>query len=250
MSDPISMPWSAPVFPAPPHSWKGVDVAAFTFVPDSDGLAEILPPGIEPAAGLGMITMLSYPPSEIIRPFKELVVLVPVEVDGVAGNYIPHIYVTTDEALIAGREIAGYPKLIAEIEWERDGDSFHFSAARWGTTFLEVDGQISGEAPPGMEEMQAEAASKPTFNYKIIPGPAGEIETEEITETYLEVKPTKVEIGTAKLTTTPAEGAPVAKVVPSSEGMLIVLKSDNVIPAGKVLKRITDRIAVPATAGA
>lgn len=245
MSQPISMPWSDPVFPAPPHSWEGVDVAVFTYTPNPEGLAAALPPGIEPGEGMGLITMLSYPQS-VVRPFKELVVLVPVTVEGEPGNYIPHIFVTTDEALIAGREIAGYPKLIADIEWERDGDAFHFSASRWGTEFLKCDGTVTGPAPEGMEQMQSEASARPTYNYKLIPGPAGEIEVEEITATHLEVVPTKVELGTAKLTTTPAEGASVSNIVPSSEGMLIVMKSNNTIPAGKVIRRITDRVASPA----
>lgn len=248
MSQPISMPWSAPVFAEPPHSWEGVDLAVFTYSPNTEGVAAVLPPGIEPGEGMGLITMLSYPHSQV-RPFKELVVLVPVTVDGAAGNYIPHIYVTTDEALIAGREIAGYPKLIADIEWEREGDNFHFSASRWGTEFLRCDGTVTGPAPDGMEQMQSEASTRPTYNYKLIPGPAGEIEVEEITSTNLEVVPTKVELGSAKLTTTPAEGAPVANIVPSSEGMLIVMKSNNAIPAGKVVKRISGRVEASAGVG-
>lgn len=248
MSQPISMPWSAPVFPKPPHSWEGVDVAVFTYTPNLDGLAAALPPGFEPAEGMGLITMLSYPDS-VVRPFKELVVLAPVTVDGVPGNYIPHIFVTTDEALIAGREIAGYPKLLADIEWERDGDNFHFSASRWGAEFLNCEGTVTGPAPEGMEQMQSEASSRPTYNYKLIPGPAGEIEVEEITSTNLEVVPTKVELGTAKLTTNPADGAMVSNIVPSSEGMLIVMKSNNVIPPGTVVKRISGRVETPAGVG-
>lgn len=242
MSQPISMPWSAPMFPPPPHSWKGVDVAVFPFTPDAAAAKRILPPGIEAGEGPGMITMLSYPQSDIIHPFKELVVMVPVVVDGTKGNYVPYIYVTTDEALIPGREIAGFPKKIADIAWERDGDSFRGSATRWGTAFLTLEGTIQGELPPEAAAAQSEAAQAPSINYKLIPGPAGEIEIEEITATHLDIVPQKVEMGMGSLRCSPSEDDPVSELVPDSDGPLIILKSDNTIPAGKVLKRIEGRV--------
>ena len=140
MAQPISMPWSAPVFPELPHRWKGVRMAAFPFAPRPGAVERILPPGMEPAEGMGLLTLLSYPQTDIIHPFEELVVMVPVRVDDTLGNYIPYIYVTTDEALIPGREIAGFPKKLAEVTWEREGDRFRGSATRWGKRILQVEG--------------------------------------------------------------------------------------------------------------
>jgi acetoacetate decarboxylase len=105
-------------------------MAAFPFAPRPGAVERILPPGMEPAEGMGLVTLLSYPQTDIIHPFKELVVMVPVRVDDTLGNYVPYIYVTTDEALIPGREIAGFPKKLAEVAWEREGDRFRGSATR------------------------------------------------------------------------------------------------------------------------
>lgn len=237
MSQPISMPWSSPMFVRPPHGWNGVRVAVFPFTPRSDVLRRILPPGIEPREGPGMITMLCYPPGAT-RPFNECVVLVPVRVGDVIGNYVPYIYVTTDEALIPGREIAGFPKKLADVRWERDGARLAASATRWGKTIVSLEGTVDAPVPPEMAAAQGEASRMPTINYKLIPGPAGEIEIEEITAVDLDLKPRVAELGRARLRCEASADDPVADLIPDSEGPLIVLLSDNTIPAGRVLQRI------------
>lgn len=238
MTQPISMPWSAPVFPRPPHRWQGVRMAVFPFTPRPGAVERILPPGMEPADGPGLITLLSYPQTEFAHPFKELVVLVPVRVDDTPGNYVPYIYVTTDEALIPGREIAGFPKKLAQVDWEREGDRVHGSVTRWGKTILTVEGTVQGPMPSEGGATRGPAAGAPAINYKLIPDPAGGIAIEEITKTQLEIVPREREVGRAQLRCEPSELDPVADLVPDTEGPMIVMTSDNTIPAGEVLKRI------------
>ncbi len=237
MTQPISMPWSAPVFAKPPHRWQGVRMVAFPFTPRPGAAERILPPGMERADGPGIITLLSYPQTENIHPYNELVVLVPVRVDGMAGNYVPYIYVTTDEALIAGREIAGFPKKIAQIEWDRVDGRIRGSVARWGKTIFTVEGTVQGPMP-GDGAARSPAAGAPTFNYKLIPDPAGNIEIEEITKTRFDVVPREQEVGQARLHCGPSDLDPLADLVPDTEGPMMVMTCDATIPAGEVLKRI------------
>lgn len=238
MTQPISMPWSAPVFGRPPHKWQGVRITAFPFTPRPGSVERVLPPGMESADGPGVVTLISYPPSATFESYNELVVLVPVQVDGTQGNYVPYIFVTTDEALIAGREIAGFPKKIAQITWEREGAHVRGSVTRRGRTILTVEGTVQGPMPseggPGRGP-----AGNPTINYKLIPDPAGGIEVEEITKTQLDVVPREQEVGQARLRLQPSEFDPVADLVPDTDGPMITMTSDVTIPAGEVLKRIT-----------
>jgi len=240
MAQPIAMPWSAPVFDRPPHKWEGVKLAAFPFTPRPGGVENILPPGMEPIAGPAMITLISYPPSATFEPYNELVVLVPVRVDGTAGNYVPYILVTTDEALIAGREIAGFPKKMAQIKWEREGATFRGSVHRRGTTILTVEGAVQGPMP-AEDGPDRGPGGNPTINYKLIPDPAGGVEIEEITKTQLQVVPNELEIGQARLRLQPSEFDPVADLVPDTEGPMILMTADVTIPPGEVLKRIERR---------
>ena len=151
---------------------------------------------------------------------------------------MPHIYVTTDEALIPGREIAGFPKLIADVRWERDGNHFQGSATRWGKKILSLEGTVDAPMPAEMAAAQGEAARRPAINYKLIPGPAGEIEIEEITAVDIDVQTRSAEIGRGRVHCEASADDPVAELVPDSEGPMIVLLSDNTIPAGRVLERI------------
>lgn len=245
MNDPVSMPWTAPVFPPPPHSWKGVRSVVMPFTPDPDQLSAVLPPVFEPGDGPGMFTMLSYDwgANTRIHPFKEAVVLVPVRCDGKEGNYVPFIYVTTDEALIPGREAAGWPKKLADITWEREGDHFSGSVTRWGETIIAIEGDI-GVEPGDTTQMGAllEVGGKPTFNYKLIPGPGDDIEVEEVTSTSLEVVPQSVEVGAAKVVASSSEDDPVATILPSIDGPFVAMVSDNTIPCGTVVRRIEGRV--------
>ncbi len=235
MTQPISMPWASPLFGALPHRWQGVQVAIFPFTPNPGAVKHILPPGMEAADGPGMVTFLSYPETEFQHPFKEAVVMVPVQVDDICGNYIPYIYVTTDEALIPGREIAGFPKKLAAVEWERDGDRVVGSVTRWGKRILSFEGSVEGPLPA----LDGDAPeTPPALNYKIIPGPAGEIEVEEITKVQIELIPRKQEIGQAQLRSEASDHDPISDLVPDAEGVMIVMLSDNTIPAGEVVKRI------------
>ena len=246
MAEPWSMPWSAPVFPQPPHSWQGVREVVLPFQPDPDAVAAMLPPPLEPAEGPGILTMLTYPwgAPQRIHPFNEAVVMVPVRLGDLVGNYVPYIYVTTDEALIAGREAAGWPKKIADITWERDGDRFTGSVTRWGTTIIEVTGDLS--APSASDDSLLGAlltgGQRPTLNYKLIPGPGLEVEIEEITSSQLEIVPSDVVVGTGTIRTASSEDDPVGALVPASAGPLVAMVSDNTIPLGEVVHRVDRRV--------
>lgn len=236
---PVSTPWTTPAFAPPPHRWEGVRTILFPFVVEPSVAAAVMPPGVELDDGPGTVVLLTYPATDFMHPFKECVVLLPARVDDVTGSYVPHIYVTTDEALIPGREIAGWPKLIADIRWERSGDHISASVTRFGETLLELAGDVSGAMPAEMLAAGADAANKPSFNYKLVPGPDGTtIEVEEITSTLLEIVTRGAELGTAKLKTHPSASNPLAALVGEAEGMMVVLASDNTIPAGDVLVRI------------
>jgi len=212
-------------------------MAVFPFTPRTGAVEKILPPGMRTVDGPGTITLIDYPPTHWQHAFKELVVLVPVQVDDTVGSYIPYIYVTTDEALIPGREIAGFPKLLADIVWERDGSRFRGSVTRWGVTFLSLEGEIQG---PVAETLAGGAAPAPppSLNYKLIPDPAGGIAIEQITRTQLEIVTREQELGHAKIRCQSSEFDAVAELVPDAEGPMIMLLSDNTIPAGEVLKEI------------
>lgn len=58
------------------------------------------------------------------------------------GWYCLHLPMTTESAVIGGRERFGENKKIADITFERDGDHVRASVSRYGITYLELNGEV------------------------------------------------------------------------------------------------------------
>jgi len=65
--------------------------------------------------------------------------------------YSPWMLVDDDVALIAGRELLGYPKKLGEITWTHDGDRIEATVHRRGAHVLSMQATLTGriaEPPP------------------------------------------------------------------------------------------------------
>jgi acetoacetate decarboxylase len=112
----FSMPAYAPLFPKPPYYYKNATLMVFKYVTDVS-VARMIPDTVEladrPTAGL---VFASYPSSNL-GPYDEVVLFVDVLFNGRPFQFAAFLYVTTDAAMAAGREMGGYPKKIARIEF-------------------------------------------------------------------------------------------------------------------------------------
>jgi hypothetical protein len=112
---------------------------------------------VTPGQGILYLAGLEYGESDI-GPYNEFSIMVPMTLDkpspmftGILRKapeepnvYIHHLPVTTDIAMASGIEFAGYPKFLATIEFEHEGD--------WVRCRLEEDGRhiltLSGRKLP------------------------------------------------------------------------------------------------------
>jgi len=112
----FSMPAYAPLFPKPPYFYKNATLMIFKYV-TNESAARMVPDVVEladpPTAGL---VFASYPSSNL-GPYDEVVLYLDVVFEGRPLQYAAFLYVTTDAAMAAGREMGGYPKKIARIEF-------------------------------------------------------------------------------------------------------------------------------------
>jgi acetoacetate decarboxylase len=112
-----SMPRDAPLYPGPPFEYQGATLLAFDYLTDPKTAVGLLPSvdGLElddkPRAGL---VFASYPRSTL-GPYEEVVLFLHATFRGDEVKYGAYLYVTTDIAMAAGREMAGFPKKIARI---------------------------------------------------------------------------------------------------------------------------------------
>jgi acetoacetate decarboxylase len=113
----FSMPVVAPLFPRPPYYYTNATLMTFEYETDGESAARMLPESVElsdpPTAGL---VFASYPWSNL-GPYEEVVQYLKVSFKSQSFKYGAFLYVTTDSAMAAGREMGGYPKKIGRIEF-------------------------------------------------------------------------------------------------------------------------------------
>ncbi|MGE5612727.1 MAG: acetoacetate decarboxylase family protein [Bacillota bacterium] len=63
------------------------------------------------------------------------------------GVHCPWLVADDDDALILGREVAGYPTKLATITWESDGEQVTAAAARRGSPLLSMNARIREQLP-------------------------------------------------------------------------------------------------------
>jgi acetoacetate decarboxylase len=68
--------------------------------------------------------------------------------DGVDGIYLVTMPMTTEQAVVPGRETYGEPKKIAAIDFTVDGDRVASKVARMGIPYLEVTGTLGASQGP------------------------------------------------------------------------------------------------------
>jgi len=118
----FSMPVDAPLYCKPPIYYKDVEAIAFSYETDDDAVLDILPEGLEiDSPAIAHLTFIKYPFSTL-GPYEEVILGVSCLWQGNPRSYIAHIVLNTDMPMAAGREIWGFPKKLADISFEKEGD--------------------------------------------------------------------------------------------------------------------------------
>jgi hypothetical protein len=107
-----------------------MDYVTVTFATDADKAAALIPQELElinipmmPGQSAANLVFAKYRECDL-GPYMEVIVSIPVLHEGQPYLYIPAIYVDNDAALIAGRELGGYPKKMAQITMRNYGNLF------------------------------------------------------------------------------------------------------------------------------
>jgi len=149
-----------------------------------EAIEKLLPPPLKPAAkSLVLAFIADYPSTNFSVPYKESALFVRASFEGQEGFYCLSMPVTNDMAMAGGREIWGYPKKLANIEIQREGDRLEGSTERHGIQFMKVKANLTGKIndSSATDELLSLGLnpegeySTVAFNYKFAPSPvAGE----------------------------------------------------------------------------
>ena len=163
-----SMPRQCGLYGPPPYIYHNMR-AIVAIVQCKPGVKEkYLPPEFKPIDyGFDTIFITEYPESNL-GPYNEALIMLYCSYKGNPGAYVFNIYVDSEEALTAGREIYGYPKKMCDIKLSPIQDNkVSGSLTRKGITFLDIEVEVL-DRPPGMDPADM-IAGMPLYNLKIIP---------------------------------------------------------------------------------
>jgi acetoacetate decarboxylase len=127
----FSTPLGASLYPAPPHHFHGAKLAWATYEADLEQVARMLPPEVKSDSNPPVceLWVCDYP-STTFGPYVEAYVHVRVKLDGVRYWYQPVIFTNREPALAAGREIWGFAKKLASMQWREEAEQIIFTIER------------------------------------------------------------------------------------------------------------------------
>lgn len=153
--------YSAPAF-------LGIRSLSIPFETDPEVVRAVLPPPLEPAdepvvsVGVSEITG-----SNCVGPFYGSSINILARYKDLVGNYCLTMPMSTDIAVIFGRELYGEPKKLARIALTRDGQRLVGTVERHGITYIELQGEMT-------EQVEGREQESDHFYYKYMPSADGQ----------------------------------------------------------------------------
>ncbi len=132
------LPEYAPLYPKLPYHYKGFEKVSVFCRADVDKLKRHIPKEFELTSDIFEVFVLKNNEIDGLKPYSEGGIVIPCKYNGIEGATVAYEYVTTDDALCAGREIWGYPKKLAEVSFEREGKSIKATCSRDGGKLINI----------------------------------------------------------------------------------------------------------------
>jgi acetoacetate decarboxylase len=110
----FSMPVTDPAYPPPPYHFRDREFLVITYRTDPAALARVVPEPLRPASDLVKYEFIRMPDSSGLGSYTESGQVIPVTLDGEAGGYTHAMYLDSLPGIIAGRELLGFPKVLAQ----------------------------------------------------------------------------------------------------------------------------------------
>lgn len=244
----FSMPVTAPLYGTPPYHFRGARIVLAEWEADTEKVLRHLPDGVVPAHDkVRCIAWVCEYPFSSLGPYLESALLVRVTVDDEPYQFLPFLYVNSDAAQANGREVWGYPKKFADMEFSYGASSagnrnqfLHTTERPLGRRILSVS--MTPEQPAKVEDLDGQ----PALTLRVIPNAeAGkrpsvcELVATSPVATYHTKADGKPDLwsGTATVTMdSPSESDPLVDFAPVRMLSAYYGVCDMLLPQGKVIK--------------
>lgn len=204
-------PFGAPLVPTFPLRMRDTEILTVVYRTRRDAAESLLPRQLALTSDLVAIHLYRMHDADWFGAYGESAVHLPVEHErsGTTGVYAPFLFVESDGAVAAGREIYGQPKKQGEISLGPDGDLLVGRLRRNGidvATLTMPYKQRCGEP----EDLTAQIDFRTNINLKIVTGIDGGIAVHQLTaRTFADVVVHEVWIGGGTVELRPNAQAPV-----------------------------------------
>ncbi len=223
----------------------GAEMLAVFWETKPEIVERLLPSPLKPVEKpLALAFVADYPETNFGLPYKEAALFLSAQFEGVEGQYCLAMPVTDDLAMAGGREVFGYPKKMADIVFDKRGNTIEGWAERHGVRYFKVNAELTGEPnDAGLLELVDDAAAQGkeqerySYNFKHFPNPEGpgfDYNPRLIREAVV-FKSSEVRIGRAEVSMEPSDHDPWAEVEVVKMLGAVYTKGDNTMLPGKVV---------------
>ena len=117
-----AMPLTSPAYPKPPFRFVDREFVIVTYRTDPAALAKVVPAPLKVAEPIVKYEFIKMPDSTGLGSYVESGQVIPVTLDGKPGAYTHAMYLDNLAGIAAGRELLGFPKVLAQPRLEVRND--------------------------------------------------------------------------------------------------------------------------------
>ena len=143
------MPVGAPLYGPPPYQYVDAEIVTLVYATDPAAVASLLPDILTVADPAVASLVVGKYPSSPFGPYLEALQMVACQYQGTNLLYMARMFVTSDAAMAAGREIRGFPKKLGHIELDVTNGAIHAVVERpTGVRICEVTARVGAPLDP------------------------------------------------------------------------------------------------------
>ena len=207
----LSMPVSAPLYPEPPYHYPKAELATVLFSVNRESIETIVPEPLKLSKSPIVMAFVAWYPETTIGPYHEAATFIQAslktETKKVDGFYCNSMFVDSDIALGAGREIWGYPKKLAEMSVKKEGNKVIGLLRRKNINVMKITVELQNPLTqfPGLNTLTLKQIFKPD---------GSGLELQELIETPQQITAVDVKAGTANIEFQKSEADPLYLLQP------------------------------------
>jgi acetoacetate decarboxylase len=167
-------PWGAPLVPRLPLRMRNTEILTVVYRTEPAAADRMVPAPLELLGDLMLVHLYRMHDADWFGRYGESAIQIPVRhpASGTDGAYSPLLFVESDAAVAAGREIYGQPKKSGTIEIIPDGDLLVGRLRRNGIDILTATTPYK-QTPGTADDLERHAAFRTNVNLKVIPATDG-----------------------------------------------------------------------------